>query len=398
MKHCDMFDNKRILIWGYGREGKTTETFLKNHCSPASVNILEGKREEFSLGDYDYVFKSPGIVCEEEDDRITSETEVFLELFRDQTIGITGTKGKSTTSSLIYTALKEVRGNAILLGNIGDPCLNYYEEIGPDTLIVFEMSCHQLAHVKVSPHISVFLNFFEEHLDYYKTVENYFKAKANIALFQNEKDYFICGDNVPAIDAKGKKQVVDSTKKYDYKLSILGEHNCYNAEFGRIICCDILGLNEEAVVAAMSGFTGLPHRLQFVGERDGQYFYDDSISTIPEAAIGALGAIKNAQTILLGGMDRGIDYTLLIEFVKNHPEYKYVFMYDSGLRVYNSVCNETDQIENIYLVKDLEKAVSKAKEITSKGKAIVLSPAAASYGYFKNFEERGARFTELALS
>lgn len=393
-KRCALFDNKRILIWGYGREGKTTEVFLKNYCSPAKIDILEGKREEFNLDDYDYVFKSPGIVCEEEDERITSETEVFLELFGRQTIGITGTKGKSTTSSLLYTALNKVRGNAILLGNIGDPCLNYFEDINDDTIIVFEMSCHQLAHVKVSPHIGVFLNLFEEHLDYYKTFDRYFKAKANVAAYQNADDIFLKGDNVPDITTKAETITVDSSKEYDYKLNILGKHNCYNAEFARIIACDIYNLDEQKVLEAMAEFTGLPHRLQFVGQKDGVDYYDDSISTIPEAAIGALGAIENSGTILIGGMDRGIDYKILVEYIKLHSEYNYVFMYESGKRVYDDVADYT----YCYIATDLKEAYEKAKAVTPKGKAVLLSPAAASYGYFKNFEERGDCFKEMVLN
>lgn len=391
MKTCSLFDNKRILIWGYGREGKTTKTFLDNHCKPLVVDILEGKREEFNLDDYDYVFKSPGIVCTEEDDRITSETEVFLELFGKQTIGITGTKGKSTTSSLLYTALNKTRGNTILLGNIGDPCLNYFEEIEEDTLIVFEMSCHQLAHVKVSPHVAVFLNLFEEHLDYYKTFDKYFEAKANVTKYQTKEDFYIKGDNVPDINTKADVITINSSKEYDYDLSILGKHNCYNAEFARYIACDIFGQNEDDVRMAMKEFNGLPHRLEMAGNYNGIDFYDDSISTIPEAAIKALGAVDNAETILIGGMDRGIDYSILVDFINSHNQYKYVFMYESGKRVYDQLVRR----DNLYRLDDLEQAVSKAIEITNKGKAVLLSPAAASYGYFKNFEERGDRFKEL---
>ncbi|MBO7403253.1 MAG: UDP-N-acetylmuramoyl-L-alanine--D-glutamate ligase, partial [Lachnospiraceae bacterium] len=200
MNILDRFTDKRILIWGYGREGKTTEKFLLTHTKPLEVQHFEGPFSDLPAEGFDIVFKSPGIVMEEEDPKFTSMTELFLELFADRTIGVTGTKGKSTTSSLLYHCLSRcLDRKVILLGNIGLPCLDYYDEIDEDTVVVFELSCHQLAHTKVSPHIAVFLNLFEEHLDYYGTVEKYFKAKTNITTHQTEKDFFFVGENVPKI-------------------------------------------------------------------------------------------------------------------------------------------------------------------------------------------------------
>ena len=178
-------NGNRILIWGYGREGKATEHFLQRCVKPASVDIFEGKKEEIDEDDYDFIIKSPGIVMNEENPKYTSETELFLQQFRDQVIGITGTKGKSTTSAMLYTVLKACSSRPVLLlGNIGQPCLDYFEEVTEDTIIVYEMSCHQLAHTNVSPHIAIFLNLYEEHLDYYGTVEKYFEAKSHIAAYQ----------------------------------------------------------------------------------------------------------------------------------------------------------------------------------------------------------------------
>lgn len=142
-------NGKRILIWGYGREGKATEHFLQRCVKPASVDIFEGKKEEIDEDDYDFIIKSPGIVMNEENPKYTSETELFLQQFRDQVIGITGTKGKSTTSAMLYTVLKACSGRPVLLlGNIGQPCLDYFEEVTEDTIIVYEMSCHQL-HIRM---------------------------------------------------------------------------------------------------------------------------------------------------------------------------------------------------------------------------------------------------------
>ena len=404
MNKYKKFDNKRILIWGYGREGKSTEQFLKDCCKPLSVDIFEGKIEDIDEDKYDYIIKSPGIVMEEDSEKYTSQTDIFLETFRDHVIGITGTKGKSTTSSMMAHVLKDcLSEKVILLGNIGEPCLNYYADMDDDTVVVFEMSCHQLAHAHVSPHIAVMLNLYEEHLDYYGTLKKYFAAKCNITKFQKAGDHFYVGDQVPPIKNKSgvRVRVINRADTPEYELKILGEHNCYNAYVVSTIATELFGLNETEVRESLKTFEGLNHRLQFVGTSEGVDYYDDSISTIPGATISALESVKNAFSVIVGGMDRGIDYSLLIDYVRNHPEYCYIFAYESGKRIYESVNSEDfkgatkENGTGCFYVEDLEAAVKLAKELTPKGKACILSPAAASYGYFKNFEHRGEVFTEL---
>ena len=389
-------NDKRILIWGYGREGKSTEAFLREHCPDSRVTVFEGKREDFDIDDYDYVIKSPGIPCFEEDERLTSQTQLFMEQFWDRTIGITGTKGKSTTASLLYHVLKKCGVDAVLVGNIGLPCLDHYDELmdAPGKIAVFELSCHQLSTMRTSPSTAVILNLYEEHLDYYKTADRYFAAKMNIAKYQDaEDDYLIIGDNVDALKDRADR-VVDFDGDYHYDLKLHGRHNQFNAEFVRCICMDTgLVKDETAIREAMVDFEGLPHRLEFAGEYKGIRFYDDSISTIPEAAISAAGAVDGAQTLLIGGMDRGIDYDKLVDFIRERGDLLFICMYASGKRI----CDEGgfDSAENVICVPDLETAVKLAFEKTDEGRACILSPAAASYDHFKNFEERGDRFKEL---
>ena len=394
MSIIDKLNGKRILIWGYGREGQSTEQFLKRCCRPASVEIFEGKRDGFNEDDYDWIVKSPGIVYHEANLKYLSQTEIFLEEYRDHVIGITGTKGKSTTSSMLYTVLKECSGKkVIILGNIGQPCLDYFEEVDENTIVVFEMSCHQLAHTEVSPHIAIFLNFYEEHLDYYETVERYFRAKSNVARYQKAGDYFFKGDNVPEIETEA--QVIEMKRRCEqpFDLNVLGEHNIYNAQFVHYIAVKLFGCNEAEVLESMKNFKGLPHRLEHIGDVNGVAFYDDSISTIPEATISAIKSVPDVQTVLIGGMDRGINYDVLIRFIKENKQYKYICMYDSGKRIYDAV----GECAQCRYVPDLELAVEEAKQVTESGKACVLSPAAASYGYFKNFEERGEVFKQYVL-
>lgn len=387
------FDGKRILIWGYGREGKSTEDFIKRVCKPLSVEIYEGKIDGIVEENFDYIVKSPGIVMEKDDPKYTSQTQIFLEAYRDITIGITGTKGKSTTSSMLFSVLSKCTDRPVLLlGNIGQPCLDYYDSITEDTIAVFEMSCHQLCHNTVSPHIGVFLNLYEEHLDYYHTMDKYFEAKSHVTTYQKKEDYLYEGDNVPFIETEATRIVISPERIGEYELSIEGIHNQYNAEFVYRIATECYGCNSEKVLKAIQEFKGLSHRLEHIGDIGNIRFFDDSISTIPEAAISALNSITDAKTLLLGGMDRGIDYHKIIDFIKEHSEYNYIFMYASGKRIYDSdVINKMDYV---YLVDDLKQAVDKALEITDEG-AVILSPAAASYGYFKNFEERGDVFKAL---
>lgn len=386
----EKFRGKRILIWGYGREGKSTEQFFIRHGLAETVEIYEGAREGIDENKYDYIFKSPGISAWDLSDKFTSQTELFLEAFGDRVIGITGTKGKSTTSTMLYTVLRQcLNTDVFLLGNIGEPCLNYYDEIKPDSIVVFEMSCHQLAHNKISPHVAVFLNLFEEHLDYYGTIEKYFSAKTNIAFYQGREDYFYVGDNVPDIPTIANVKVVD--KPLDIKMKLLGEHNQYNAAFVREIAVSVYGCKEADVLEAIKEFTGLPHRLELVVEKDGVRYYDDSISTIPEATIKAVESITDVKTVLVGGMDRNIDYSILEKYIADREDVVFICMYESGRRIYDKVSDRT----NVVYKENLADAVIEARRLTPAGFACVLSPAAASYGYFENFEDRGNQFKAL---
>ncbi len=414
MNIVQYLNGKRILIWGYGREGKSTESFLETYCAPASVEIYEGDKAGIDEAKYDLIIKSPGIPMLEYHPKYTSQTELFLGQFKNRVIGVTGTKGKSTTATMLHHVLDTCSGHkTLLLGNIGKPCLDYYGEMEGDTLAVFELSCHQLFHTKVSPHVAVLLNIFEEHLDYYKTMENYVASKHAIAKYQEPADFLYCGAGVDltGIAAAGKRTVIAPVTEKKYALRILGEQNQYNAEFVYRIATEVYGCDGEAVKAALGEVGNLPHRLEFIGEKNGVRYYDDSIATIPEAVICAVAAIENVQTVIIGGMDRGIDYSVLETFVKENPQYTYIFMYATGKRIYGALTSaESDLVaadgtskpmygkdKNCFLVETLEEAVALAKKVTVPGKACVMSPAAPSYGVFKNFEERGEKFKEYVM-
>lgn len=432
-KFKEDLENKKIAIWGLGKEGESTLHFLQNNIKCKEIAVLEKRNikvsgvtrleKEEELNNYELIFKSPGIVVNNEKickEKITSQTEEFIKILRNQIIGITGTKGKSTTSSLIYTILKKYYSNTVLVGNIGVPCFNAINEINEDTKIVFELSCHQLEYIKYSPHIAVIINLYPEHLDHYKNFENYVKAKFNIHKFQKEGDIFIYGKTCMAyvtnnittdiciddyIENRTIKIDDNQIEILDSDTNLIGQHNFYDIAISYYICNKIYRISNEIFKTALKQFKGLPHRLEYVATENGIMYYDDSISTIGETTIEGIKALKNVNTLILGGMDRKIDYSELEEFILAHVEVEnIILMPETGKRIFAEIKEKENRISNsrsdsikkkYYLVNNLEEAVKKAKEVTKKNTICLLSPAAASYGFFKNFEERGNRFKEL---
>lgn len=436
-----LIEKKHILILGYGREGKSTLRRIQQAGGYASVTIadqagaapedplvrvLSGPGYMDTLDYYDLVFKSPGVVLPKSPSeyicRFTSQMEVFITAYRERIIGITGTKGKSTVTTLLYHILKENGRDVVLAGNIGIPAFDILEDIGPKTLMVCELSCHQLEYIHVSPHMAVLLNIHEEHLDHYGTMEKYIHSKQQIYLHQKEADLLFCG--LPVLPRKGtcKSHICTVSDRYasadvmlngtrirfeqgDYRIPaedihLLGHHNHIDIAFDYAIC-HTLGLSDEEFDKALRTYEPLPHRLNFIGERDGIRYYDDSISTICDTTIQALKSIPSVGTVLIGGMDRGIEYDDLIRFLSDDGVPHIILMAATGKRIYEEIRQNYPDFhapERLILVDTLEEAVSCAKKITSPRTACVLSPAAASYGIFKNFEERGEVFTKLALA
>ena len=430
-------EGKTVCILGFGREGKSTYKILKKFCSPRSVAIADlnpvdrsanelpesvelicGEDYQKSLDDFDLVFKSPGIVLEKPPTElkctITSETQVFFSVFRDQIIGITGTKGKSTVTSLIYHILKESGKDCRIAGNIGIPVFDIAEGMTEQTTVVCELSCHQLEYMTVSPAKAVFLNLFEEHLDHYGTMENYYNAKKNIYLHQRPYDTLwinrnLLKDDIPSVtvtvsDKFNNADVfIIKSKIYDSddgeleipvkKIKLLGAHNYYNIAVAWDVCRNLVTRAEFN--NALQSFVPLPHRLELVGTYGVISWYDDSICTACATAIEAMKCIPDLQTILIGGMDRGIDYTPLVEFM-NATDFRIICMETSGKRIFDMIQDmQFNAPERVFYTPHLEDAVKKAAEVTERGRSCVLSPASASYGIFKNFEERGDCFQQL---
>lgn len=436
---CTLLEDKKILILGYGREGQSTYRFIRR-CYPDKVVAIYDKKEitdplqhvvlhhgetfDDLLLEYDFIIKSPGIVLRHEDEetlsKITSQTDIFLRFYREQTIGITGTKGKSTTSSLLYHVLKCAGKDVKLVGNIGIPVFDELDHINEDTLVVYELSSHQLEYAKHSPHIGMLLNIFEEHLDHYGTFERYVAAKEKLYKNQQKGDLFLynrkytqpvgllaepitlSGDAEDAnlyvkgnqIFFRGNRIVIPSDE-----ILLKGQHNLNN--IGAAYCiAKLLQVSDETFEDAIKTFKPLPHRLEYVGEFNGITFYNDSISTICETTIQAAKSIPNVDTVILGGMDRGISYEPLVDFLLESEIRNIILMPDTGYRIHDMVSdrNGPKTGQQYFRVANVAEAVALAKRETMQGKVCLFSPAAASYGFFKNFEERGEVFKSCVLS
>ena len=431
----ELVKNKKVLILGFGREGKSTYNVIKSFdCQigiadlndvsfDADVNFIIGSDYQKAINNYDIVFKSPGIVLEDKSDnvlcKITSQTDQMIKRFKNQIIGITGTKGKSTVTTLIYHILKNSVGNCVLMGNIGIPAFDMIDEINDKTTIVYELSCHQLEYAPYSPHVSVLLNIFEEHLDHYGTFEKYADSKRNVYKNQTSDDVLVCSlDDCPSRKyAEGNLVTVSMDENsgaclylksdricgFDQDIlfselesNLLGVHNMYNIAVAYSVC-KRFGVDLQTFKKLLKTYVPLPHRLEFVGEFNGIKYYDDSISTISETTIQALSSLENVGTLIIGGMDRGICYKPLVDFLKTYSIDNIVFMYDTGKIIYNKISSEFSEDfmnKKLVLVDDLKSAVEESKKLTQKGKCCLMSPAAASYGFFKNFEDRGDKFKE----
>ncbi len=427
----DYVKNKKILILGFGREGKSTYNYLRKHLpeklltigdknkpeiDDANVNVIFGEDYLSCLGDFDIVFKSPGIAFLEDDmypetTEITCQTDMFLRFCKPVVVGITGSKGKTTTSTLIYEMLKAGGVSTCLIGNIGVPVFEKADE-GGDLVAVIEMSSHQLEFTTASPHVAVIVNIYEEHLDHYKTgFKGYVGAKLNIARHQSEGDYLIHnpeqnlegivdwsevikGQGVPVtFTAAAEDDFVNELWKSTEHLK--GEHNRQDIAYA-LAAARIFGVSDDAVRYAVAGFGGIEHRMEYMGVINGVSYYNDSIATIPTAVMGAVKAIGNVDTHIFGGLDRGIDYKDFIDFLNDNGVNNLIGLPETGHMIIEELkkrgCNKT-----MICARDMEDAVQQADKLTEKGKSCLFSPAAASYNYYKNFEEKGKHFKKLVL-
>ena len=426
----------RILIAGFGREGQSTLRFLKQFLPDNEITIGDKKEivlpEEFAgmnvrqiCGDaylgtveqFDLMIKTPGISLKEvseewiKSDKLSSQTGLLLRFFGQKVIGVTGTKGKSTTTTLIHHILIANGRKALLAGNMGLP---FFDQLvgAENKTIVAELSSHQLETVYHSPSIAVLLNIFPEHLDHYNDFQAYARAKWNIGLYHkwggrlfiptewiNKKwtNYQKqCSGLITGFGAENDEIILEFDKNHFReridlnRIPLKGVHNLMNcaAAIGAVI---EEGIELQAAINALYTFNPLPHRLEFIREVNGVKYINDSISTIPQSAIAALKTFPLTDTIILGGFNRGIDYSELIKYLRKSDVKNLVLMGDVG-KLVGELMGKTRSKIKLFYVDTMQDAVAMASQNTQPCRVCLLSPAAASYDKYINFEYRGNDF------
>ena len=400
MKISELKTYKKILILGLGKEGASVERFLKRFVPESTILIADKKDDENYLlrqKEADLVVRSPGVKIEYVFKRWTTATNIFFGNFSGEIVGVTGTKGKSTTASLVATMIRASGRDVRLIGNIGSPMLDELETSSEKTVAVVELSSYQLADLYFSPHIMLIVNWYPEHSDFHGSFEAYKKAKQNSIYFQNEEDYFIFDPEEKEVAGwtaltKAKSTPYTEDLPFDIKkIPLIGAHNIRNIK-GALTVARLFGVTDEMAQQAVYSFTPLPHRLQNVGTFKGITFYDDAISTTPQSTIAALGSLQNVETILLGGQDRGYDFTSLVSLLAEKQIKNLVLFPETGFRIKQELYKTDDYYPNILETRNMEEAVEFAYQNSSKGTICLLSTASPSYSVWKNFEEKGDMF------
>lgn len=403
-------------------------------CLPSQVHNMKdyvsfylGKGYLNHLKGMDLIFKTPGmrrdepklLEAENAGAKITSEMEEFLKYCPGKTIGVTGSDGKTTTTTVIAEILKEAGHKVYVGGNIGTPLLTQIEEITPNDFVVLELSSFQLMTMDVSPKIAVVTNLSPNHLDMHKDMEEYIAAKKNIFLYQGEDDLLILNEDNAitksfASEAKGRVEYFSSKKINEdayyregslflreerivdlEEMKIKGIYNAENFLAAYLATEEIVPRDVLRKVAQT--FNGVKHRCQFIKEVDGVKYYNDSMASSPTRTLRSIGSLEQKVNVILGGYDKKLDYSLLVkeghQFIKNA-----VLVGDTKYKIqeaFKAYGQEKGIYVKTYLAESFKDAVDLLRSVSEEGDIAILSPASASFDMFKNFEERGDRFVAL---
>ncbi len=422
--------NANITVFNNKTEDKIDKSILQK-IEQYKIEKHFGENYLSNLKDFDIIFKSPSVrpdlpeIQEEvkKGAKLTSEIELVIELSPCKTIAVTGSDGKTTTTSLIYEILKN-KYKCFLGGNIGIPLFTKIQEIKPEDIVVLELSSFQLMTMKKSPDIAVVTNITPNHLDIHKSYQEYIEAKTNIFKNQNEDNKLVLNyDNeitrefskqapgkVVFFSSKEKlengviyddgtvKIAEDGLRRHVLKLKdtkLRGKHNAEN------ICAAIAATNGlvdiETQIKAITNFEGVAHRIEFVREINGSKWYNDSIASSPTRTIAGLNSFEEEIILIAGGYDKHLDYEPIAEPILNKVK-TLILMGQTAEKIFGVVKQKKEEQNkqiNIYKVKTLEEALEKAKENAKPNQVVLFSPASASFDMFKNFEERGNKFKEL---
>ncbi len=397
-----------------------------------SIPFFFGKDYLKNLNGFNLIFRSPSCLptkpeLKQEEERgaiVTTEIEMLMKMCPCQIIGVTGSEGKTTTTSLIYSILKHAGYNCYLGGNIGTPLFTKLSQILPDDIIVLELSSFQLMGMDVSPNIAIITNITPNHLNIHSSYEEYIEAKKNIFKYQNEDDvlilnydneitrkckpeanskviyfsskeklndgYIVDGNIIKECENKLRKHILNTKE-----IKLRGTHNFEN------ICAALAAtrnlVDEEVAVEAIKEFNAVEHRLEFVREINGVKWYNDSASSSPSRTIAGLKAYDEDIILIAGGYDKNLDYELLGKYIVEKVK-GLVLIGNTAQKIFNATSEEMKKkgVElPIYYCKTLQEAVDTAKNIAKEHQVVLFSPASASFDMFKNFADRGNQFKKL---
>jgi len=415
-------NGKNVCFIGYAREGLAMQQALATYAPDAKLTFADVNPDAKIVGasaqlgpDYlknldrfDVVIRSMGVPEKPEfaalSEKLTNSTLIFFDTIAGlgvRTIGVTGTKGKSTTANLIYRALKAANNRTFLMGNIGVPMINYIAEAKPGTTFVIELSSYMLEYLRRSPHIAVVTSFFLEHLDRHGSAAHYWEAKKNIAAHQQPDDaVFYCADYPECrkiAEASAGKKFAFSAADFPLPVGqtkLKGQHNRSNLAAALKIA-EYCGVDREAAIETLKNTDGLPYRLRSLGIKNGIEWVEDSLATAPEATVFALEALgRSVDTLITGGMDRGgYDFTTLGKKIVELGVRNVVLFPDTGAQIKMAIeaANPAEPI-NYLETTSMQEAVQFAREASKKGATCLLSSASPSYNLFKDHEDKAAQF------
>lgn len=449
--------NKKVGILGLGEENVALARYLDKIGAIITICDQKGRAElseyfqrindikaDYRLGsdyldnldDFEIIFRTPGLPylnekiqkAKENGVIVLSEIKYFFENCPSPIIGITGTKGKGTTSTLIgnilENAFKKEHRIVYLAGNIGNPPIEFLDKLTQQDIVVLELSSFQLQDLNISPHIAVVLDIKVDHLDVHKDSAEYISAKSNIVRYQNKKDYAVINadyltsfefsllsdgetfwisrrksvDEGAFVDSNG--DIILRIYRKDYKICnkneviLRGEHNLENI-CAAITASYLAGADIEAIKESVKEFAGLEHRLEFVGEINGVKYYNDSFSTTPDTAIAAIQSFSEPIILIAGGSEKNANYKELGEAISESNVKTAILIGKTGPRIKNEIKNK--KIKIIVACQNLDNVIDAVKKEAKSGDVVLLSPASASFDWFKNYKDRGNQFKDAVL-
>lgn len=404
----------------------------------SKIKFVLGEHREKDFQSADLIIKNPGVprtskfllIAVAQKIPVYTDISLFFELFdRSRIIGITGTRGKSTTTTLIHELTRTIDRGAIIGGNIKKSPLLQLKSIKRGSVAILELSSwmlESLEPIKKSPHIAVFTNIYPDHLNTYNGLADYIEAKKNIFKFQTPQDYLIINRDNKETAAAAKKSLSQRywfSKKYfaeengSYvrnnfifcrqngheqkicsvrEVALSGEHNLENA-LASVAVAMIFGVKSSAIKKVLHQFQGIPDRLELLREVAGIKYYNDTTSTTPEATIAALRTLgKNKNVVLIaGGSDKGLDFSALAKEIKKYCCGLVLFDDSGTLRLEKTLGGYRNKLRGFAKTKSMSDAVGLAQSFARKGEVVLLSPACASFGLFQNEYDRGDQFRKL---